>query len=125
VSTNSGHQRRTGIKILVAFDDAYRAYQGTLVATIRILRPDVEVVAVEPEKMSEVAKRFDPDIVIGSSFKDEDLDSMRAWIELALDPSQSTKVLVDGQYSEMTNPTLDKLLVIIEEVAQRKRTGDL
>jgi hypothetical protein len=125
VSTNSGHQRRTGIKILVAFDDAYRAYQGTLVATIRILRPDVEVVAVEPEKMSEVAKRFDPDVVIGGSFKDEDLDSMRVWIELALDPSQSTKVVVDGQYSEMTNPTLDKLLVIIEEVAQRKRTGDL
>jgi hypothetical protein len=125
VNTNSGHERRTGIKILVAFDDAYRAYQGTLVATIRILRPDVEVVAVEPEKMSEVAKRFDPDVVIGGSFKDEDLDSMRVWIELALDPSQSTKVVVDGQYSEMTNPTLDKLLVIIEEVAQRKRTGDL
>ena len=125
MNTNSGHERRTGIKILVAFDDAYRAYQGTLVATIRILRPDVEVVAVEPEKMSEVAKRFDPDIVIGGQFKDEDLDDMRVWIELALDPSQSTKVLVDGRYSEMTNPTLDKLLVIIEEVAQRKRTGDL
>ena len=125
MSTNSEHERKTGIKILVAFDDAYRAYQGTLVATIRIRRPDVEVMAVGPEKISEVAKRFDPDIVIGGPFKDEDLDDMRVWIELALDPSQSTKVLVDGQYSEITNPTLDKLLVIIEEVAQRKRTGDL
>jgi len=125
VSTNSGHERKTGIKILVAFDDAYRAYQGTLVATIRILRQDVEVMAAEPEKMSELAKRFDPDIVIGGSFKDEDLDDLRVWIELALDPSQSTKVLVDGQYSEMINPTLDKLLAIIEEVAQRRRTGDL
>ena len=125
MSTNSGHERKTGIKILVAFDDAYRAYQGTLVATIGILRPDVEVVAVEPEKMSDVAKRSDPEIVIGGSFKDEDLDNLRVWIELALDPSQSTKVLVDGQYSEMINPTLDKLLAIIEEVAQRKRTGNL
>jgi hypothetical protein len=32
---------------------------------------------------------------------------------------------VDGQYSEVVNPTLDKLLVIIEEVAQLKRMGDL
>jgi len=125
VSTEIERKRTTGIKILVAFDDDYRAYQGTLAATIRILRPDGEVMAVEPEKMRGVAKRFGPDIVISSRFYDEDLGDVRAWIKLALDPTQSTEVRVDGQHSEMINPTLDKLLVIIEEVAQRKRTGDL
>jgi hypothetical protein len=125
VSTNSEHERKTGIKIVVAFDDAYRSYQRMLAATLRILRPEAEVMTVEPEKIGGVAKRFDPDIVIGSPFKEWDLDDTRTWIELALDPTQSTKVLVDGQYSEMLNPTLDKLLAIIEEVAQRKRTGDL
>ena len=116
---------RTGIKIIIGFDDEYHAYRETLAATIRILRPEAEVMTVEQEKIGAVVKRFGPDIVIGGQFKDGVLDDVRAWIELALDPTQSTKVRVDGQYSEVVNPTLDKLLVIIEEVAQLKRMGDL
>jgi hypothetical protein len=124
VSIGTQHER-TGIKIIIGFDDEYHAYRETLAATIRILRPEAEVMTVEQEKIGGVVKRFDPDIVIGGQFKDGDLDDVRAWIELALDPTQSTKVRVDGQYSEVVNPTLDKLLVIIEEVAQLKRMGDL
>jgi hypothetical protein len=124
VSIGTQHER-TVLKIIVAFEDEYRAYRETLAAAIRILRPDAEVMTIEPEKLSGVRKRFDPDIVICSRFKDEDSNDVRAWIELALDPTQSTKVRIDGQYSEVVNPTLDKLLVIIEEVAQLKRMGDL
>ena len=72
-----------------------------------------------------MARRFGPDIVRGSRSEDGDLEDVRAWIELAVDPARSTKVRVDGQYSEVVNPTLDKLLVIIEEVAQLKRMDDL
>jgi len=114
----------TKIRIIVAFEAEYYAYQGTLAATIRILRPDAEVVAAELERIDEVVKRFGPDIVIGSPFKDADLDGVRAWVELSLDPAQLTKVNVDGKYSEMFNPTLDKLLVIIEKVAQLTQTSD-
>ena len=114
----------TEIRVIVAFEDEYRAYQGTLSAAIRILRPDAEVVAAELERLDEVVKRFAPDIVIGSPFKDADLDGVRAWIELSLNPAQLTKVNVDGKYSEMFNPTLDKVLVIIEEVAQLTQTSD-
>ena len=115
----------TEIKIIVAFEDEFRAYQGTLAAAIRILRPEAEVMTAEPEKISWVAKRFLPDIVIGSPYKDTDLEGVSAWIELSLDPAQVTKVNVDGQYSEIANPTLDKLLAIIEEVALLTRTSDL
>jgi len=125
VSTNIEREKTTRIKILVSFDDEYRAYQETLAATLGILRPDAEVMTAEPAKISGVAKRFAPDIVIGSRLTNRNLHDVRAWIELALDPIRSTKVRVDGRYSEMTNPTLDKLLVVIEEVAQLKRTGDL
>ena len=124
MSIGTQHER-TGIKIIIGFDDEYHAYRETLAATIRILRPEAEVMTVEQEKLGGVVKRFGPDIVIDGQFKDGDLDDVRAWIELALDPTQSTKVRVDGQYSEVVNPTLDKLLVIIEEVAQLKRMGDL
>ena len=125
MSTESEREEKTEIKVMIAFDNEYRAYQGALSAAIRILRPDAEVMTVEPEKLGAVAKRFCPDIVIGSRFEDDDLDDARAWIELALNPTQATRVLVHGEYAEITNPTLDKLLVIIEEVAQRKPTGGI
>jgi hypothetical protein len=125
VSVSIENGEWTEIKIIVAFEDEFRAYQGTLAAAIRILRPEAEVVTAEPEKISGVAKRFGPDIIIGSPCKDADLEGVPAWIELSLDPAQLTKVNVDGEYSEMANPTLDKLLAIIEKVAQLTRTRDL
>jgi hypothetical protein len=125
VSVSIENGEWTEIKIIVAFEDEFRAYQGTLAAAIRRLRPEAEVVTAEPEKISGVAKRFGPDIIIGSPCKDADLEGVPAWIELSLDPAQLTKVNVDGEYSEMANPTLDKLLAIIEKVAQLTRTRDL
>jgi hypothetical protein len=124
VSIGTQHEQ-TGIKIIVAFEDEYNAYQGTLAATIKILRPDGVVVTADPKEISRVATRFDPDIIIGSGFNDEDLDAVGAWIDLSLDPTRATKVQVGGEYSEMINPTLDKLLEIIEEVAQLTQTSDL
>jgi hypothetical protein len=125
VSISLANEEWTEIKIIIAFEDEFRAYQSTLAATIRLLRPDAEVVTAEPEKISGVAKRFGPDIVIGSRCKDADLEGVPAWIELSLDPAQVTKVNVDGEYSEMANPTLDKLLAIIEEVAHLTQTSNL
>lgn len=70
-------------------------------------------------------ERYGPDIVICSLPKDGDANCVQAWIELSLDPTQPTKVRVDGVYSEVINPTLDALLVLIDEVEQLTRTGDL
>lgn len=125
MSISIENEEWTEIKIIVAFEDEFYAYQGTLAAAIRILCPEAEVMTAEPEKLSRVAKHFGPDIVIGNPCKDTDLEGVPAWIELSLDPAQLTKVNVDGEYSEMVNPTLDKLLAIIEEVAQLTRTRDL
>ena len=125
MSADTEDEKSIGIKIIVTFDEAYRAYQGTLAAVIRIRRPDAEVITTEPEKIDELARRLAPDLVIGSRSEDEGPDGVRAWIELAPGPTQTTKVRVGGRRSEMTNPTLDKLLMVIEEVVQLKRTGDL
>ena len=124
MSINIENEEETEIRIIVAFEDEYYAYQGTLAAAIKILRPDAVVVTAEPEKLKDVAKRFGPDLIIGNPFSKADLDSVPAWIQLSLDPAHSTKVNVDGEYSEMLNPTLDKLLVIIEQVEQFTRTSD-
>ena len=65
-----------------------------------------------------MVERFEPDIVIGSGFDEEDMQSVPGWVGLSLDPASSTRVSVCGNYSETVNPTLDKILDIIEEVEQ-------
>jgi hypothetical protein len=106
------------IKIIVTFEATFRAYQGALAAAIKILRPDLEVKTVEPEELRGMVERFEPDMIIGSGFDEEDMRGVPAWVGLSLDPASSTRVSVRGNYSEIVNPTLDKLLEIIEEVEQ-------
>jgi hypothetical protein len=110
------------IKILIAFENEFRAYRQTLAAAIGTLRPDAEVITAEAHEIRGVVERSGPEIVICSLSKDDTLTRVRAWIELSLDPIQPTKVRIDGKYSEIINPTLDALLAVIEEVEQFVRT---
>ena len=110
------HDIAPDIRAIISFEQGFQAYQGALAAAIRILRPSAEVITVEPEKIHGAVKRFNPDIIIGSPLNMADVEGVPAWVELSLDPAQSSRVSVNGCYSEMVNPTLDKLLVIIEEV---------
>jgi len=106
------------IKIIITFEDTFRAYRGALAAAIRILRPEVEVKTVELEELRGMVETFEPDIVIGSGFYEEDMRGVPSWVGLSLDPASSTRVSVCGNYEEIVNPTLDKILEIIEEVEQ-------
>jgi hypothetical protein len=115
------HEKATEIRVLISFEAGYHAYQGALAAAIRILRTDAEVMTVELEKISGAMKRFGPDVVIASRPEQANIEGVSAWVELSLDPSQASKVNVNGDYSEIVNPTLDKLLVIIDKVTQSQR----
>ena len=112
------HEEALEIKIIVSFEDTFRAYQGALSAAIKILRPDVEVKTVELDELGEMVGRFEPDIVIGSGFDEEYVRGVPGWVGLSLDPARSTTVNVGGKCTEIVNPTLDKLLLIIEEVEE-------
>jgi hypothetical protein len=108
----------TDIRVIVSFERAFHAYQETLAAAIRILRPDAEVITVKPHKIGGAAERFGPDVVIGSTFDEADVEGVPVWVELSPDPSRASRIRMYGDYSEMVNPTLDKLLVILEEAAR-------
>lgn len=81
----------------------------------------MEVKTVELEEMHDLVEAFEPDIVIGSGFDAEGMRRVPSWIGLSLDPARSTKICVHGNYAEIVNPTLDKILAIIEEIEQRAR----
>jgi hypothetical protein len=115
------------MRVLVAFEEDYRTYRETIAAAIQMLRrPRVEVESAELGALGDYIERFDPQLVISTHPNSVDPGGRPAWVELPMDPLRPTKVCVGGRYSERTNPTLDVLLAVIDEVEELIRTnGDL
>ena len=110
--------------ILVAFEDDYRAYRDMIAAAIWMLRPHVEVETAGLERLGDYIERFDPQLVISTHPNSVDPGGKPAWVELSLETFRPAKVCVGGRYSERTNPTLDVLLAVIDEVEELIRTND-
>jgi hypothetical protein len=112
------------IRILVAFEEVYRSYQGVIAAAIRVLRPRAEVETTTLDALGDEIERSDPDLVICSRPNTVDPNGRIAWVELSVDPTRPTRICVGGRYSESTNPTLEVLLAVIDEVEELIRTNN-
>ena len=109
--------RGADIRILVALEDDYRAYRETIAAVLRVLRPHAEVKSTTLEALEDdELERFDPQVVICGGHEGVEPDGRAAWIELSLDPTQLTKISVGGRYLERTDPSVEELLDVIDEV---------
>jgi F420-dependent methylenetetrahydromethanopterin dehydrogenase len=106
------------LRVLVAFEDDYRTYQGVIASALRVLRPQAEVQTATLDALGEAVERFDPELVICSGPNTVDPGGRMAWVELSVDPTQPSKICVGGRYSESTNPTLEALLEVIDEVEE-------
>ena len=106
------------MRVLVAFEDDYRSYREVIAAGICVLRPRTEVETAPMEELEEQIERFDPQLVICS--RPNTLPSRRCagWVELPLDPTRPTKICVAGRYSKRSNPAIDVLIAVIDEVEQ-------
>ncbi len=116
------------MRILVAFEDEYRAYRGVIAAAIRVFRPRAEVVVVGLYALGDEVARFDPHLVICNQPNTVDPGGRSAWVELPVDPTRPARACVGGRYSESRNPLLDELLSIIDDVerlvgTEREPTG--
>jgi hypothetical protein len=112
------------MRVLVAFEEVYRTYQGVIASAIRVLRPHTEVETAALDALGEAVERFDPELVICSRPNTVDPDGRVAWVELSVDPIQPSKICVGGRYTESTNPTLEALLAVIDEVEELIRTNN-
>src|SRR5215213_11824830 len=104
--------------ILVAFDDEFCAYQGAMAATIRIFYPHAEVKTTDPDALQEEVEHFGPRVVVSISPRIPSSYGVSAWIELSVYPTRPTKIHVGERYSEVVNPKLETLLVVIDEFEQ-------
>ena len=112
------------MRILVSFEPGYLAYQGAIAASIRILRPHAEVQTTTPDSLGEEVERFDPELVICARPNTVDPGGRIAWVELSLESTRPSKICVGGRHSEPTNPTLEVLLEVIDEVEKLTQTNN-
>jgi hypothetical protein len=71
---------------------------------------------------------LDPHLLVCSRPNTVDPGGRPAWVELPTDPTRPARVCVGGRYSERTNPSLEVLLGVVDEVEEqltRTEGGDL
>ena len=100
----------------MAIEDDYRAYRETIAAGLLILRPHAEVKNASLERLEEELERFDPQVVICGGHESVEPDGRSAWIELSLDPTRPTMISVGSCSLELTNPGVEELLEVIDEL---------
>ena len=105
----------SGMRVLVAFEDDYRAYREVLAVGLRILHDRYEVTTSTIGELEEVIQRFRPDVVICGGPEDAEAADVFGRIELNVDPTERTKVRLGACRWESTNPDLEALAGIIRK----------
>jgi hypothetical protein len=108
---------------MIAFKDSYRSYGDTMAAAIRVLRPRAKVSTARTQELAAELRRFDPHLVVCDTLNTVDPGGRAAWVRLADDPRHPSEVCVDGRRTQTTNPTMEELLAIVDEVEGLIRTG--
>jgi F420-dependent methylenetetrahydromethanopterin dehydrogenase len=106
-------------RILIAFENEYRAYREAIAAAIRVLRPRAQVESAGLDALAQEVERLDPHLVVCSRPNTVEPGSRPAWVELPLDPTRAARVCVGGRYSERTNPTLEVLVGVVDAVEEQ------
>jgi hypothetical protein len=68
------------------------------------------------------AAHFDPHLVITSQPSSTNHNGRLSWIQLSVNPNQPSLMYVDGKQWESLNPSLEKLLSVVEETERVVRT---
>src|SRR4028118_1571293 len=115
----SGEAEVIRVRVLVAFEDTYRAYGDAIVRAIRNTYPRLEVLAVpEVRELEAEVALFDPHLVITSrSSYPAPLASRRgrlSRVKLSVDPNQPSLLCVDGQHRESLNPSPEGVAAVVE-----------
>jgi hypothetical protein len=102
------------IRVLVAFDNAYRAYREVIGAAIRVLRPQVEVTTTDLDDLEAEVARLDPQVVISSRDKPASLPPVVTWAKVPIEPGSQT-----------SDVTLEMLLAVVDRVEKPSSPGSL
>lgn len=104
------------VKTHILMANEPRSYREAMAAGIRLLRPNVEVVVVEPDGLDAGVQRHEPDLVVCSKATDRVRYGVHAWIELYPESGARSTVNVDGEERAFEDIQLSDLLSVVDRV---------
>ena len=111
---------RSGIRILLAFEEDYRSYREVIAAAIRVLRPHVEVSTTDPERLEREVARLRPQLIVSCQPKATFRPPTMAWIKVALDkPMQPSEVWFGQDRWETVDPVMKTITQIVDSIEQK------
>ena len=111
------------MRILISYEESYRAYSDALERAIGGLHPDAEVAACRLAEIGEQLESFDPHLVVSSGPNSVDPGGRAAWYRLSPEPDEPSEACLGGRRSRRFNPPLEELLSFIEEAGALIRSG--
>ena len=103
------------MRILIAYEDSYRAYGEALEGAIRESRPNAEVSLVQARELESEVARFDPHLVVSGKPNAVDPGGRAAWVRLSEEPEEPSEVCVGGRRRGTENPGMEELLAVVDE----------
>jgi hypothetical protein len=103
----------SGVRVLLANEP--RSYRETLAAAFRILKPNIEVFVIDPDKLDVEVERLSPQLVICSRTTPTVERQSLAWVELYPEYSSVSVVSVGGERSTIAWIDLADLLWVIDQ----------
>ena len=117
---------RPGIRILLAFEEDYRSYRGVIAATIRVLRPHVEVSTTDPEGLEREVARLRPQLIVSSRPKTTVGSPTMAWIRVASDkPTQPSEVWLGQDRWETADPLMKTITQTVDSIEEKLASPEL
>jgi hypothetical protein len=104
------------MRILICYEESYRAYSDALERAIGGLHPDAEVAACRLAEIGERLESFDPHLVVSSRPNTVDPGGRAAWYMLSSEPEEPSEACLGGRRRRKLNPPLEDLLSFIDEV---------
>ena len=93
-----------------------RSYREAIAAGIRLLRPNVEVIVLDPDGLDAGVQRHEPDLVVCSRATDRVRHDVHAWIELYPESGTRSMVNVGGEEWTFEDIQLSDLLSVVDRV---------
>jgi hypothetical protein len=103
------------MRVLISYEESYRAYGAALLRAIGGLRPEADVASCSLAEMDEHLESFDAHLVVSSGKSTVDPEGRAAWYRLSPEPGEPSEACLRGRRSHSPNPPLEELLSFIDE----------
>jgi len=90
-----------------------RVYRETIAIALSALRPEAEIVTVEPDNLDAEVQRRHPDVALCSQLSPAVEESVATWVLLYPEGANMAVVSIDGKQSTTGSLALDDLAAAI------------